>query len=130
MVDPISDMLTRIRNAQAVKKSEVLIPASKIKLEIAKILKKEGFVEDIKEEEINSEKLIKISLKYLKTGEPVIQGIQRVSKPGCRIYAKRDKLPRVLGGLGIAIISTSRGLVTDKEARRRKLGGEILCKVW
>lgn len=130
MVDPISDMLTRIRNAQAVKKSEVLIPISKIKLEIAKILKKEGFVEDIKEEEINSEKLIKISLKYLKTGEPVIQGIQRVSKPGCRIYAKRDKLPRVLGGLGIAIISTSRGLVTDKEARRRKLGGEILCKVW
>jgi len=130
MVDPISDMLTRIRNAQAVKKPEVLIPASKIKLEIAKILKKEGFVEDIKKEEVNSEKLIKISLKYLKTGEPVIQGIQRVSKPGCRIYAKRDKLSKVLGGLGIAIISTSRGLVTDKEAKRRRLGGEIICKVW
>ncbi len=130
MADPISDMLTRIRNAQATKKPEVSIPASKIKLEIAKVLKKEGFVGEIKEEEVDSRKSIKINLKYLKAGEPVIRGIQRISKPGCRIYAKRDKLPRVLRGLGITIISTSRGLVTDKEARRRKLGGEILCKVW
>lgn len=130
MIDPISDTLTRIRNAQAMEKPDVLIPVSKIKLEIVKVLEKEGFVGGVKEEEIDSRKLIKISLKYLKTGEPVIRGIQQVSKPGCRIYAQRDKLPKVLAGLGIAIISTSRGLMTDKEARRRKLGGEVICKVW
>jgi small subunit ribosomal protein S8 len=130
MVDPISDMLTRIRNAQAVKKPDVLIPLSKIKLEIAKVLKEEGFIEDVKKEEINSKKLIKINLKYFETGEPVIRGIQRISKPGCRIYTQRSKISKVLRGLGIAIISTSRGLMTDKEAKRRKLGGEVICKVW
>lgn len=130
MTDPIADMLTRIRNAQAANQSEVLIPASKIKAEIAKILIKEGFVKEVAEEKENNQSFIKIILKYLKTKEPVIQGLKRISKPGCKIYAKKDSLPRVLSGLGIAIISTSRGLMTDKEARKRKLGGEVICEVW
>jgi small subunit ribosomal protein S8 len=130
MTDPIDDMLTRIRNAQAANQSEVLIPASKIKAEIAKILIKEGFIKEVAEEKENNQSFIKIILKYLKTKEPVIQGLKRISKPGCKIYAKKDSLPRVLSGLGIAIISTSRGLMTDKEARKRKLGGEIICEVW
>lgn len=127
MVDPIADMLTRIRNTQAVKRPEVLIPFSKIKLEIAKILKKEGYVEEIIQKD---KRTIKIILKYTKDKEPVISGLREVSKPGCRIYVSYKKLPKVLNGLGIAIISTSRGLMTDKEARRRKLGGEVICEVW
>lgn len=130
MTDPISDMLTRIRNAQAVNKPEVFIPFSKIKFEIAKILKDEGFVKEVIQKKENAKSQIKIVLKYLKTKEPVIRGLKKISKPGCRIYAPKNKLPKVLGGLGVAIISTSRGLMTDKEARKRKLGGEVICEIW
>jgi len=130
MTDPIADMLTQIRNAQKVRLSEVLIPFSKIKFELAKILEKEGFIVKVLEETGKFPKKIKIILKYDLDKNPVIHEIKRVSKPGQRIYAKANKLPKVLGNLGIAIVSTSKGLMTTKEARKRKLGGEILCQVW
>lgn len=129
MTDPISDMLTRIRNAQAVKKSEVVLALSKIKFNIAKILEKEGWVGEVKKQKINYGQ-IKVGLKYDKEGQPVIRSLKRISKPGLRVYVSKDKLPRVLNGMGIAIISTSHGLMTNKEARKKGMGGEILCEVY
>jgi small subunit ribosomal protein S8 len=129
VTDPIADMLTRIRNAVQAHHETVDIPASKEKLEIAKILKNEGF---ITEYEVNGDlkKTITITLKYTKGNQKVISGVKRISKPGLRIYAQADKLPRVLNGLGIAIISTSQGLLTDKEAKAKHVGGEVVAYVW
>lgn len=124
-MDPIADMLTRIRNALRVKKSEVIIPFSKIKFSIAKILEEKNFVEKV---EISNGQ-ISVKLKY-KENKPAITSLKRISKPGCRVYVTKDKLPKVLGNLGIAIISTSQGVMTDKEARKRGLGGEVLCEVY
>lgn len=128
MTDPISDMLARIRNAQAVKKAELTLPYSKIKFHIAKILEAEGYVE--KAEEVTSGKFpaLHIALKYDRK-QPVIRMIRRISKPGRRVYAKSDALPRVLSDIGIAIISTPNGLMTNKEARARRLGGEVICEI-
>jgi small subunit ribosomal protein S8 len=128
VTDPIADMLTRVRNAVRAKHETVDIPASKEKLQIAEILKKEGYIEGY---EVNGEdkKTITITLKYVKNGQ-VISGIKRVSKPGLRVYAQADKLPRVLNGLGIAIISTSKGVMTDKEAKALHVGGEVLAYIW
>lgn len=129
MTDPIADMLTRIRNANMVKHESLEVPASNIKKEIAEILKQEGFVKDVEYIEDNKQGLIKIFLKYSK-GERVIKGIKRISKPGLRVYAKADEMPKVLNGLGIAIVSTSNGVVTDKVARKNNIGGEVLAYIW
>ena len=126
--DPIADMLTRIRNAIMVRREEALVPNSKMKAEIAKILVKEGYVEKV--EEIDERKNLKIILKLSDGKQKVIQGLRRISKPGLRVYSGVEDLPKVLSGLGIAIISTSAGLMTDKEAREKKLGGEVLAYVW
>jgi len=130
ITDPIADMLTRIRNAQAVKKNEVLIPFSKLKFEIAKILKHEDYIEDLAKEEETKFPQIKIILKYDESSQPAIKHIQRISKPGTRIYVNKNQLPKVLSNLGIAIISTSQGLMTNKQAKRQGLGGEVLCEIW
>ena len=130
MSDPIADMLTRIRNANTVRHETVEIPASKIKREIAEILKQEGFVRDAEFVNDNKQGIIRLFLKYGQNNERVITGLKRISKPGLRVYAKSTELPRVLGGLGIAIISTSKGLMTDKAARQTKSGGEVVCYVW
>jgi len=139
MIDPIADMLTRIRNASAVKKEELVLPMSKIKFEIAKILKSEGWIEDVevlksgRESEKNIASVfdeLKIVLKYKKSGTPVITCIKRISKPGLKIYTNKENLPRVLNNMGIAILSTPQGLMTNKEARKKGLGGEILCEVY
>lgn len=129
-IDPIADMLTRIRNANANKHESVLVPQSNTKLAIAEILKNEGYVADYKVVEDESGKMIEITLKYGPKGEKVIQGLKRISKPGLRIYANADQLPQVLNGLGIAIISTSKGILTDKNARKENVGGEVLAYVW
>lgn len=130
MSDPIADMLTRIRNANLVRHESVEMPASKVKKQIAEILKREGFIRDAEYVEDNKQGLIRIFLKYGPNNERVITGLKRISKPGLRVYTKSSEVPRVLGGLGIAIISTSKGIVTDKEARQGKSGGEVLCYVW
>jgi small subunit ribosomal protein S8 len=127
--DPIADMLTRIRNASLVKKDELVLPFSKFKASLAKILEKEGFVGKVSETD-DKPKSLKIALKYAETGDAVITGIQRVSKPGQRIYMGTDKLPRTNSGYGITVVSTSKGLMTDKEARKAKVGGEVVCQVW
>jgi len=129
MTDPIADMLTRIRNAQAVSKPEVLVPFSKIKYQILKILEKEKFIEKIEKKGKGVKKKIKVVLKYNQK-QPVISGLKRISKPGQRIYLPAKKIKSVRGGFGIAIVSTSQGLMTDKEARKKKLGGEIICEIW
>ena len=129
MTDPITDLLNQIRNAQAVGKTEVLIPASKIKKEIANLLSKEGFVGEIKSGMKGKIKALKISLKYA-DGSPAILGLKRVSKPGQRIYEGFAEIKKVRGGYGISIVSTSKGLMTNKEARKQKLGGEVICQVW
>ena len=129
--DPIADMLTRIRNASNSKHKTVDIPASNMKLAIAKILFEEGYIksyEEIKEE--NNQGVIRITIKYTEKGKKVIDGLKRISKPGLRVYASKDELPKVLNGLGIALISTSKGIMTDKEARNLGLGGEVLAYVW
>ena len=131
MSDPIADMLTRIRNANTAKHDTVDVPASKIKLAIAEILLNEGFIKSYEVVEDGNFKTIKITLKYGKDKtEKIITGLKRISKPGLRVYAGKDELPRVLGGLGIAIISTNKGIVTDKEARKLQVGGEVLAFVW
>jgi small subunit ribosomal protein S8 len=130
MTDPIADMLTRVRNANSVYHEKVEIPASKIKQAIAQILKEEGFIKDFEVVADDKQGVLRVSLKYGSNREKVITGIKRISKPGLRVYAKRDQLPRVLGGLGIAIISTSKGIMTDKAARRDGLGGEVIAYVW
>jgi len=130
VTDPIADMLTRIRNALNVKHESVSIPASNEKRAIAKILLEEGYIRGYEENEDNGKKNIVVELKYDETGDSIIQGLKRISKPGLRIYAQKDKLPRVLSGLGIAIISTNKGIVTDKVARKLGVGGEVLAYVW
>lgn len=129
-IDPIADMLTRIRNANANKQDSVLVPQSKTKLAIAEILKNEGFITDYKSVVENKVNMIEITLKYGPNGEKVIQGLKRISKPGLRIYANSEELPQVLNGLGIAIISTSKGIITDKNARKLNVGGEVIAYVW
>lgn len=130
MTDPISDMLTRIRNAARAAHEDVLIPASKIKENIARILVEEGYVDGYDVVEDGSHAAIKIQLRYSDEREPAISGIRRISKPGRRVYRGATELPRVLGGLGVAIVSTSRGVMTDKQARRDRVGGEVLAYVW
>ncbi|MCR6108898.1 30S ribosomal protein S8 [Bacillus sp. A301a_S52] len=130
MTDPIADMLTRIRNANTVRHTSLELPASKIKREIADILKREGFIRDYEYIEDNKQGILRLFLKYGANNEKVITGLKKISKPGLRVYAKSDELPRVLGGLGIAIISSSTGVITDKEARQHKVGGEVLAYVW
>ena len=130
MTDPIADMLTRVRNANMARHEKLEVPASNMKKEIARILKDEGFVRDVEFVDDSKQGIIRIFLKYGPENEPVISGLKRISKPGLRVYAKRDEVPRVLGGLGIAIISTSQGVVTDKQARQTQVGGEVLAYVW
>jgi small subunit ribosomal protein S8 len=130
MTDPIADMLSRLRNANSAYHDSVLMPSSTIKVRIAQILKQEGYISDWAVEDAEVGKKLVVSLKYGPTRERSIAGIKRVSKPGLRVYAKKDNLPRVLGGLGIAIISTSAGLMTDKQANQRGVGGEVLAYVW
>jgi small subunit ribosomal protein S8 len=130
MTDPIADMLARIRNAVMARHDYVDVPASRIKLEMVRILKREGFIKGYEVREEGPKKTIRIHLAYTENGEPLITGLQRVSKPGLRVYVKRGQIPRVYGGLGIAILSTSQGVMTGQEAWRRRLGGEVLCYVW
>ncbi len=130
MTDPIADMLTRIRNGSMVRHDVVDMPGSKEKLAIAKILKDEGYIRDFQWVEDGKQGIIRVYLKYGPNREKVITGLKRISKPGLRVYVKRDQLPRVLGGLGIAIVSTSGGVMTDREARQQGVGGEVLCYVW
>ena len=129
--DPIADMLTRIRNANTAKHDTVDVPVSKMKVSIAEILKKEGYIKDFEMIDVDGIKMIHITLKYgANKNEKIITGIKRISKPGLRVYAGKDELPKVLGGLGIAIISTNKGVMTDKEARKENVGGEVLAFVW
>ena len=130
MTDPIADMLTRIRNANQMRYKEVEVPASKIKVEIARILKEEGFINDYKIKKNNVQNIINLNLKYADNKERVITGLKRISKPGLRVYAGADELPRVLNGLGIAIISTPKGVMTDKLARKNNVGGEVIAYIW
>lgn len=130
MTDPIADMLTRIRNATMMRHDRTDIPASKVKVEIAKILKQEGFIRTFKLIEEGPQGLIRVYLKYADDGEPVIHGLRRVSTPGCRIYTRVESLPKVRNGLGVALVSTNRGVITDEQARGLRVGGEILCEVW
>lgn len=130
MTDPIADMLTRIRNANMVRHEKLEVPASNLKKEIAEILKREGFIRDVEYIDDNKQGIIRIFLKYGKNNERVITGLKRISKPGLRVYAKTDEIPKVLNGLGIALVSTSQGVLTDKEARAKKVGGEIIAYVW
>jgi len=130
MTDPVADMLTRIRNANIAGHKTVDVPASKIKKNVAEILLKEGYIKGFEVEEKEPQAVIHIEMKYGPNKEKVITGIKRISKPGMKVYAKKDELPKVLGGLGIAVISTSNGLITDKEARKLGVGGEVICYVW
>ena len=130
VLDPIADMLTRIRNANTNKHETVVIPQSKTKLAIAEILKVEGYIVDFKTVDSEQGKMIEVTLKYGPNGEKVIQGLKRISKPGLRIYSNAEQLPQVLNGLGIAIVSTSKGIITDKQARKLNVGGEVLAYVW
>ena len=130
MTDPIADMLTRVRNANTAKHENVDVPASNIKKEIARILLEEGYIKGYDVIEDGKQGLIRLSLKYGKAGEKVITGLKRISKPGMRVYADRDSIPKVLNGIGISIISTSKGIVTDKQARELGIGGEVICYVW
>jgi small subunit ribosomal protein S8 len=130
VTDPIADMLTRIRNANVARHEHVSIPASKLKLEIAKVLKAQGYIQkyDLVDDKRHGQ--IRIHLRYAQGGDPIIAGIRRISRPGLRVYVDSEGIPRVLGGLGVAVLSTSRGVLTDREARRRGIGGEVLCYVW
>ena len=130
VTDPIADFLTRIRNANMVLMDKVEIPASKTKMGLAEILKAEGFINDVELTEDGKQGVIRVYLKYGAGREKIINGLKRISKPGLRVYAGKDELPRVMGGLGIAIISTSKGLMVDRVARKEGLGGEVLCYVW
>ena len=130
LTDPIADMLTRIRNANMAEKKNVQMPHSKMKSEIARLLKSEGFIKDYTMENEEGKSVLKIFLKYTVEREPVIQGLRRISKSSCRKYVAADEVPRVLGGIGIAVLSTSSGLMTDNEARKQNVGGEVLCYVW
>jgi len=130
VTDPIADMLTRIRNANSTHKDFVDVPASKMKIAIARILKEEGFIKYYKVTRNNAQGTIRIFMKYAGEREPVLSGLVRVSKPGPRKYISKDNIPYVLGGLGLSIISTSQGILTDRDCRRKKIGGEIICNIW
>ncbi len=130
MTDPIADFLTRIRNANQVYHDQVEVPASKMKRAIAEILKNEGFIKNYEYIEDGKQGILRLYLKYGPNKEKVITGLKRISKPGLRVYVKKDQIPRVMGGLGIAIISTPKGLMTDKQARKEGVGGEVICYVW
>lgn len=130
MTDPIADMLTRIRNSIKIKADKVDIPASRMKIEIAKILKEEGFIKSYKIIKDKKQGVLRINLKYTTDGDSVISDLKRVSKPGRRVYVSKEEVPYVMGGLGIAILTTSQGILTDKECRKRGIGGEVICYVW
>jgi small subunit ribosomal protein S8 len=132
MTDPIADMLTRIRNANVAMHENVRMPSSKLKESLAAVLVNEGYIEDFKVSDSSGRpgRVLEITMKYTKDRHRTISGVRRISKPGLRVYTAADKLPRVLGGLGVAVLSTSQGLMTDREARKRRVGGEILCYVW
>jgi len=130
MTDPIADLLTRIRNANMVRHATVDIPASRTKKSIVEILTKEGFIQGFETVTVDNHETIRVTLKYGQDKSRVITGIKRISKPGLKVYAKKNELPRVLGGLGVAIVSTSQGIVTDKDARKLQVGGEVICYVW
>ena len=130
MTDPIADFLTRIRNANMVKHETLEVPASKIKRDIAEILKREGFIRDVEYIEDDKQGVIRVFLKYGKNEERVITNLKRISKPGLRVYVEKENLPKVLNGYGIAIISTSKGIMTDKEARKQNIGGEVMAYIW
>ena len=130
MTDPIADFLTRIRNANTAMKETVEVPASNVKKGLAEILKSEGFIKEFEYIEDGKQNVIRMYLKYGSSKERVISGLKRISKPGLRVYVGKDELPKVLGGLGIAVVSTSKGLMSDKEARKMGLGGEVVCYVW
>lgn len=130
MTDPIADLLTRIRNANAVKHEVVEVPSSNVKKEITNILLKEGYVKEVEEYNDGIVPMLRISLKYGSNKEKVITGIKRISKPGLRVYCKKDEIPKVLNGLGVAVISTSKGIMVDREARKQGLGGEVICYIW
>lgn len=130
MTDPVADMLTRVRNANVAFKEEIDMPSSKLKASIADILKREGYIRDYLVEPTKPQATLRLAMKYTHQRERALSGVRRISKPGLRVYAKRDEVPRVLGGLGIAIISTSQGLMTDREARKAGVGGEVLAYVW
>jgi small subunit ribosomal protein S8 len=130
LTDPIADMLTRIRNALLVNKKDVTMPSSRLKVEVAKILKEEGYIKNFKVIDDNKQGSLIITLKYTEHSRSVITGLQKISKPGCRIYCKKDFIPKVLDGLGIAIVSTSQGLVSGKKCEERGVGGEVLCYIW
>ncbi len=128
--DPIADMLTRVRNSSRARHAEVVVPASRTKREIARILKEEGFIADVREERDGPAQLLRLELKYVDGKVPVVSGLKRISKPGLRVYARKTDIPRVLGGLGVVIVSTSKGIMTGTQARQAELGGEILAYVW
>jgi small subunit ribosomal protein S8 len=128
--DPISDMLTRVRNALQARHPKVDVPSSKLKMELARILKEEGYILNFKLVEEGPAKTIRLYLKYTATNEPVISKIERISKPGCRIYAGSKEIPKVLGGLGVNVLTTSRGVMTGADARKAGVGGEVLCRIW
>lgn len=130
LTDPIADMLTRVRNAILVKMEKVDIPASKLKVEIAKILKEEGFIKSYKIIKDRKQGMLKVALKYTADGESLLTGLKRISKPGRRVYVGKDKIPTVMAGVGIAILSTPRGVLTDKSSKREGVGGEVLCHIW
>jgi small subunit ribosomal protein S8 len=130
MTDPIADMLTRIRNAGLARHDRTEVPASRLKEAVAKILKSEGFIADVRPSEGDGDKKLTIVLKYGRDRQSAIDGVKRVSRPGRRVYVRHDRIPRVFSGLGISILSTSRGLMSDREARRQKIGGELICEVW
>ena len=130
LTDPVSNLITKVTNAQRAKKETVEIPGSKLNQKILEICKSDGYIEDVRLLKDNKQGVLKVYLKYEKGKQPSIIGFKRISRPGLRVYAEHDELPRVLNGLGIAIVSTSKGVVTDKEARKLKVGGEVLCYVW
>ncbi|MCU1269224.1 MAG: rpsH [Acidobacteriaceae bacterium] len=130
LTDPVSDMLTRIRNAIRARHQKVDVPASKLKVEIARILKEEGFISNFKATEEEGHKVVRIYLKYDTNNDAAISNVSRISRPGCRVYVRRTEIPRVLGGLGINILTTPRGVMTGRQARKQGVGGEVLCEVW
>jgi small subunit ribosomal protein S8 len=130
MTDPVADFLTRVRNAIGARQQKVDVPASRLKLDIARILKEEGYISNFKPTEENGQKLVRVYLKYGSNNEAAISNLNRVSKPGCRVYVGRTEIPRVLGGLGINILTTPKGVMTGRQARKEGVGGEILCEVW
>jgi small subunit ribosomal protein S8 len=130
LTDPVADMLARIRNAVSARHQKVDVPASKLKLEIARILKEEGYISNYKASEEEGHKILRIYLKYGNNNESTISNVERVSRPGCRVYVRRTEIPRVLGGMGINILTTPRGVMTGRQARKQGLGGELLCAVW